>query len=467
MASTTFSYGTIIASTWLNDVNNGIYNTLPLKAGLVSPSFTTPTLGVATATSINKVTITQPATGATLTIPDGTVATVSGTNTGDQLVFKTISVSGQSDVVADTSTDTLTLAAGLGMTITTNSATDTVTFASATSSIVRSARTSNTILGPADSGTFIDITSGTFTQTFTAAATLTSGWYCYVRNSGTGDITLDPNGAELIDGLTSYKMYPNETRLIQCTGTAFTSIVLTPYLKSFTASATWTKPPGYSAHGGFIWSAGGSGQKSGGSGTLGIGGCGGGCFPFRLPSASYGATEVVTVGAGGVAQTSTAAGNQGGYSSMGIGGGTNDIRVAGGFGGSNVAGGQIGGAVRINTTTNVAFNSNSVTANGFEAGLANGVSPANTVWGGAANCVDGFTNAGSSIYGGGAGACVDTSNIVHNPGGSFLGGNGGSASTNTSGTAGSAKGGGGGATQTGTGSGAGGDGQIDIGGYLG
>ena len=36
-------------------------------------------------------------------------ASISGTNTGDQLVFKTISVSGQSDVVADTITDTLTL----------------------------------------------------------------------------------------------------------------------------------------------------------------------------------------------------------------------------------------------------------------------------------------------------------------------------------------------------------------------
>ena len=40
-------------------------------APLTSPSFTTPTLGVATATSINKVTITAPATSATLTIANG------------------------------------------------------------------------------------------------------------------------------------------------------------------------------------------------------------------------------------------------------------------------------------------------------------------------------------------------------------------------------------------------------------
>lgn len=46
-----------------------------------SPSFTTPTLGVAAATTINKVTITAPATGSTLTIADGKTLTVSNTLT--------------------------------------------------------------------------------------------------------------------------------------------------------------------------------------------------------------------------------------------------------------------------------------------------------------------------------------------------------------------------------------------------
>lgn len=54
--------------------------------------------------------------------------TSSGTNTGDQNVFQTISVSGQSNVVADTATDTLTLVAGTNITITTDSATDSITF---------------------------------------------------------------------------------------------------------------------------------------------------------------------------------------------------------------------------------------------------------------------------------------------------------------------------------------------------
>ena len=46
--------------------------------------------------------------------------------------FKNIAVSGQSNVVADGATDTLTFAAGSGMTITTNASTDTVTFSAGT-----------------------------------------------------------------------------------------------------------------------------------------------------------------------------------------------------------------------------------------------------------------------------------------------------------------------------------------------
>jgi len=46
-----------------------------------SPTLVTPTLGVATATSINKVAITAPATGSTLTVADGKTLTVSNTIT--------------------------------------------------------------------------------------------------------------------------------------------------------------------------------------------------------------------------------------------------------------------------------------------------------------------------------------------------------------------------------------------------
>lgn len=49
--------------------------------------------------------------------------------------FSTISVAGQSDLNADSSTDTLTIVAGTGMTITTDSASDTITFNSAAATI--------------------------------------------------------------------------------------------------------------------------------------------------------------------------------------------------------------------------------------------------------------------------------------------------------------------------------------------
>jgi hypothetical protein len=52
---------------YVDGVTSAIQTQLNAKAPLVSPSFTTPTLGVADATSINKVTITAPASSATLT----------------------------------------------------------------------------------------------------------------------------------------------------------------------------------------------------------------------------------------------------------------------------------------------------------------------------------------------------------------------------------------------------------------
>ena len=57
-------------------------------------------------------------------------ATGGGGGGGSQNLFSTIAVAGQSDVVADATTDTLTLVAGSNMTITTNAGSDTITFAS-------------------------------------------------------------------------------------------------------------------------------------------------------------------------------------------------------------------------------------------------------------------------------------------------------------------------------------------------
>ena len=61
--------------------------------------------------------------------------------------FKTISVSGQDNVVADAATDTLTFAAGSNMTITTNASSDTITFASSGGGGSSSSFAKNTFTG--------------------------------------------------------------------------------------------------------------------------------------------------------------------------------------------------------------------------------------------------------------------------------------------------------------------------------
>lgn len=64
-----------------------------------------------------------------------TTLDLSGTNTGDQNLFGTIAVSGQSNVVADTTSDTLTLVAGTNVTITTDAITDSITINSTASGL--------------------------------------------------------------------------------------------------------------------------------------------------------------------------------------------------------------------------------------------------------------------------------------------------------------------------------------------
>lgn len=83
-----------------------------------SPTLTTPNIGVATATSVNKVAVTAPATSATLTIADGATLTasatadVSGTNTGDQTITLTGDVTGSGTGSFSTTLATVAIAKG-------------------------------------------------------------------------------------------------------------------------------------------------------------------------------------------------------------------------------------------------------------------------------------------------------------------------------------------------------------------
>lgn len=342
------------------------------------------------------------------------------------------------------------------------------------STLVRSARTSNTILGTADKSTLIDITSGTFTQTFTTAATLTDGWWCYIRNSGTGDITLDPNASEQIDGLTSFIMYPGECRIVQCTGTAFNSVVVNAFHRSFLTTGTFTKPPGYKKFAGLLWGAGASGGRSDSGTYYGGGGGGGACVPFQLAASAVGATETITIGAGGAAKASGAGqGNAGGNSTFGslvtaygggAGGGSNSANFNGGGGGGAL--GEGADATGITTTTGgipwsvVSGDTSTVSNSGFGGASCVAGTAGYSAYGGAAGGGGGPNQGGGSVYGGSGGSANSGGNRT-----SVFGGNGSLANYAGVASAGAQPGGGGGGTQTGT-SGAGGDGECMVWGVI-
>lgn len=62
--------------------------------------------------------------------------------------------------------------------------------------------------------------TGAVTLNLTAAATLTTGWALYVKADG-GAITIDPSGAETINGAATLAIPDGSGAFIVCTGTAF------------------------------------------------------------------------------------------------------------------------------------------------------------------------------------------------------------------------------------------------------
>ncbi len=95
-------------------------------------------------------------------------------------VFKTIAVSGQSDIVADASTDTLTIVGSGGTSVTTNAGTDTLTISSTTvpDNIFK------TIAVSGQSDIVADATTDTLTLVGSGGTTITT-------NAGTDTLTID------------------------------------------------------------------------------------------------------------------------------------------------------------------------------------------------------------------------------------------------------------------------------------
>jgi plastocyanin len=135
---------------------------------------------------------------------DNTWATVTSGDTSNS--FETIAVAGQDNVVADSSTDTLTLAAGTGIAITTNAATDTVTVTNSSPNVSQDVFTTVAVAGqsnvvadsPTDTltlaaGTGITITTNASTDTITITSTASGGASAFtdLSDASTASLTVD------------------------------------------------------------------------------------------------------------------------------------------------------------------------------------------------------------------------------------------------------------------------------------
>lgn len=221
-----------------------------------------------------------------------------------------------------------------------------------------------------------------------------------------------------------------------------------PDYQVLTANGNWTKPASLSANAVvhvLLWGGGGGGGSAAGRG----GGGGGACVEAWFKASDLGATEAVTIGAGGAIATVggdstfknvTAYGGAGGSSASNQGGGGGGSISAGAAG---VGGSPAGGAA---TGVGSAFGGGGGNTGGGTA--AGGPSH----YGGGGGGTGGTNSAGAggaSVYGGGGGGGGSGSTAAGAAGASILGGAGGAGSIGGTGTVGSTPGGGGGGGTTG------------------
>lgn len=180
--------------------------------------------------------------------------------------------------------------------------------------ITISAKTGAYTVVAGDLGAVIDCTSGTFTVSLTAAATLGVGFNCWIKNYGSGAITIDPNASEDIDDYMSIILRSGESVQIFCTGTAwrtndgqYSQAIATsrqPGAGRPVASATNSTAIGAN-------SGGNASQAVTGAGSMALGGSyasGTDSFAAGIGNntSSYGATANTTVALGPSAKASAA-----------------------------------------------------------------------------------------------------------------------------------------------------------------
>jgi hypothetical protein len=185
--------------------------TLPAASGINLTALNATNLGSGTV-PVNRLGTAGTRDATTFLRGDNTWAVVSGGGLASDS-FATISVAGQSNVVADSATDTLTLVAGTGITITTNAGADSITINN--SAIASNAFTTVAVTGQssveADSasdtltiaaGTGISITTDASTDTVTITSTVSSGATAFTGLSDSASATIDQIYLPAITSLT-------------------------------------------------------------------------------------------------------------------------------------------------------------------------------------------------------------------------------------------------------------------------
>lgn len=237
-----------------------------------------------------------------------------------------------------------------------------------------------------------------------------------VGNTNAATLNVNGLGAKTIKKLATTDLstgdiLAGQVIVVEYDGTNFqiVSVIpgLAPTVQTFLASGTYTKPAGVKSIVVQLWAAGGSGQSATGTNAGNAGG-GGAYNTITLLGSAVGATETVTIGAGGAAVTN-AAGNAGGNSSFG-----SWLTVFGGGGGANATNGGGGGGISgLPSSTGVG-------------GAPNGgaISGGGSVYGGGGTGNSTTTTGGSSVYGGGGGG-GDSGGNPGLGGNSYYGGGGG------------------------------------------
>jgi hypothetical protein len=239
---------------------------------LTSPTLTTPALGVATATSVNKVTLTAPATGSTLTIADGKTLTASNTLTFTGTDASSVAFGAGGTVLYNggalgtPSSATLTNATGLpvsGITASTSSAlgvgsielghatdttiarssagvisvegvivptvssTNTLTNKTLTLPVIDNIKLGYTTTATASGTTTLTVSSnrqqlftGSSTQTVVlpVTSTLVAGMSYDIENNSTGNLTVNSSGGNLVA-----TVVPGTNLHVVCIGTTLTT----------------------------------------------------------------------------------------------------------------------------------------------------------------------------------------------------------------------------------------------------